>query len=71
MSIPTLLFAAYFIVGLLLMIFAVATRGKERRAAYLDLSDGSAVGAGFMIFIALLWPFWLITLLAKDDDPKR
>jgi hypothetical protein len=53
------------------MVVAVATRGKERRAEYLDVSDGSQVGAGLMIFIALLWPLWLIALLAKDDEPKR
>jgi hypothetical protein len=71
MSAPSLLFACYFIIGLILMVVAVATRGKDRRAKYLDVSDGSQVGAGLMIFIALLWPLWLIALLAKDDKPKR
>ena len=71
MSIHTLLFAGYFFVGLLLMVVAVATCGRERRAELLDVSDGTQVGAGLLVFIALLWPLWLIALLAKDDRPKR
>ena len=54
MSTPALLFILYFFIGLILMIAAVATRGKERRATYLDVSDGTPVGAGLLIFIALL-----------------
>ena len=71
MSVPATLFAVYFFVGLVLMIVAVATRGKERRARDLDFADGSQLSAGLLIFIALLWPLWLIGLLAKDDEPKR
>ena len=71
MSVPELLFACYFIIGLVLMVVALATRGKERRAPYLDVSDASPLGAGLMIFIALLWPLWLITLITKDEGPKR
>ncbi len=70
MSTPALLFILYFFIGLILMIAAVATRGKERRATYLDVSDGTPIGAGLLIFIALLWPIWLLGLLAKDDEPK-
>jgi hypothetical protein len=69
-SIPTLLFGAYFFIGIILMIVAVATRGKERRAPYLDVSGGTLVDAALLIFIALLWPFWLIAWLAKDDKPN-
>ena len=71
MSTPALLFACYFTIGLVLMIVAVATRGKEKRAQYLDISQGSPVDAGLMIFIVLLWPVWLLVSLSKYDDQKR
>ena len=70
MSIPALLFSVYFIAGLCFCVVAVATRGKERRSQYFDASDGTAVGAGLLIFIALLWPVWLLSLLARSDDKK-
>lgn len=71
MSIPTIIFSVYFFVGLLLMIIAVATRGKERRAQYFDISDGTQLGAGLLIFIALLWPLWLIGMLAKNKNGPK
>lgn len=71
MSTPSILFTCYFMIGLVLMVVAVATRGKERRAEFLDISQGSPVDAGMMIFIVLLWPIWLFGALAKDDDQKR
>ena len=70
MSAPAAVFALYFFVGLVLMIVAIATRGRERRARDLDFADGSQLSAGLLIFIALLWPLWLLGLLAKDDAPK-
>jgi hypothetical protein len=54
MSTPALLFSVYFFIGLLLMVIATATRGKEKRAKYLDISQASPVDAGLMIFIAVL-----------------
>jgi hypothetical protein len=71
MSMAGHIFASYFAVGLILMAIAVATRGKERRAKYLDISHASPVDAGLMIFIALLWPVWLLMALLSDDDRKR
>jgi len=67
---PALLFAIYFIVGLLLMVAAVAMRGKERCASLLDASDGTQLGAGLLIFVALLWPLWLLGLLIKSGKGK-
>jgi hypothetical protein len=71
MSIPALAFAIYFFVGLTLMIVAVATHDKERRARYLDVNDGTEIGAGLMIFIVLLWPLWLILAFSKEGGPKQ
>jgi hypothetical protein len=70
MSTPALIFTCYFFVGLGLMVFAVATRGKEKRAQNLDISQASPVDAGLMLFIALLWPVWLLIAISKDDDRK-
>ncbi len=70
MSTPAVLFCLYFLIGLLLMVVAVATRGKEKRADYLDISHASPVDAGLMIFIAVLWPIWLLLALLKDDERK-
>jgi hypothetical protein len=49
-NIPPILFGAYFFVGIILIVVALATRGKERRAAFLDFSSGSIVDAGLLIF---------------------
>jgi hypothetical protein len=70
MSTSAILFAAYFIAGLCFCVVAVASHGKERRSQYFDASDGTAVGAGLLIFIALLWPVWLLGLLARSSDKK-
>lgn len=67
MSPEAVLFFIYFIVGLLLVIVAVATPGKERRAEnFGPMGTGTGLDAWLLIFIALLWPIWLLTLLAKE-----
>lgn len=70
MSIPAILFLVYFVIGLLLMVVAVASPGKEKRTKGFEASGGGdAFDAGLLMFIALLWPLWLFTLLMKKD-PK-
>lgn len=70
MSLPARLFTIYFIIGLLMLVMVVATHGKERRGPMLDASDGTQLGAGLLIFVALLWPVWLVRRLLKSDTKK-
>lgn len=68
MSTPAILFGVYLSIGLLLMIVAVASPGKEERTkAFGPAAGGDSVDAALMIFIALLWPVWLISLLGKQS----
>ena len=70
MSTPATLFSIYFVIGLLLMVVAVASPGKEKRTKGFGMfGTGDAFDAGLLIFIALLWPVWLLTSLGKKD-PK-
>lgn len=68
MSTPAILFGVYLGIGLILMIIAVATPGKERRTKGFEASGGGdGFDAGLMIFIALLWPLWVASLLARSS----
>ena len=70
MSIPAILFSIYLVIGLLLMVVAVASPGKEKRTKGFEASGGGDVfDAGLLLFIALLWPIWIFTSLMKKD-PK-
>ncbi len=70
MSTPAILFSIYILAGLILMIFAVASPGKEKRTkGFASFGLGHGLDAGLMIFIALLWPVWLLAILAKKG-PK-
>jgi hypothetical protein len=70
MSAPAILFSIYFAIGLLLMVIAVASPGKEKRTkGFWMFGTGDAPDAVLLIFIALLWPVWLLTSLTKKD-PK-
>jgi len=70
MSTPAILFSIYFLIGLILMIVAVASPGKEKRTkGFASLGAGDGLDAGLMIFVALLWPVWLLAMLAKKE-PK-
>lgn len=67
MRTPAVLFALYLLVGLLLLTFAVASRGKASRSqAIAGIPTGDRLDAWLLLFIALLWPVWLLaTLLRK------
>ena len=73
MSTPAILFSIYFAIGLLLMVVAVASPGKERRTRRFEpAGGGDGVDAALLIFIAVLWPLWIVGLFAKkEDDTKR
>jgi hypothetical protein len=72
MSTPAVLFGIYIGVGLVLMIVAVATPGKEKRTkGFTPFSAGDAVDAALMLFIALLWPIWILSLIAKKEPPTN
>ena len=71
MSIAAILFMIYFAIGLLLMTIAVASPGKEKRTKGFETAGGGdALDAGLLIFIALLWPIWLITCLLKKKHKR-
>ena len=73
MSTQAKLFAAYFGIGLLLMVLAFISRRATRGLKTLDpLVDAGHIAAGMLIFIALLWPVWLVALMfQKDGDSRR
>jgi hypothetical protein len=67
MSTAATLFGGYIGIGLILMVVAVAAPGKEKRTRSFEaLGAGDGFDAGLMIFIALLWPIWLLVMLAKN-----
>ena len=66
MSTPAVIFSVYFFTGLLLAVVALATRSKEKRDKSIDISTGSSVDAGLLIFIAVLWPIWLLIAFLKS-----
>ena len=72
MSTPAKAFGIYFGIGLLLMSVALIS-GKARKASKtLDpFVDGGPFDAGMLIFIALLWPVWLLAAATRDDNPPR
>lgn len=67
MSTPAILLSVYFLVGLLLMSFAMVSRGKEKRGRDFDFVTGEVTAAWLLVFIALLWPIWLIALISRKD----
>ena len=74
LSTPAILFSVYLFIGLVLMIVAVAAPGREKRTRGFEAGgSGSAIDAGLMIFIAVLWPIWGIAWLLKKErkDPKQ
>ena len=53
------------------MTVAVASTGKEKRTKGFDsLGAGTGLDAVLLIFIAILWPVWLLATLAKKK-PKE
>lgn len=66
MSTPATAFGIYFGIGLLLLTVAVASNKHRKRNEHLDLATtGTELGASYLIFIALLWPIWLIATLVQ------
>ncbi len=59
-------FGVYLLVGMTCLIIAVASRGKQKRAAALDATDGTELGAGMLLFAAVLWPVWLLIRLFRS-----
>ena len=50
------------------MIVAVASPRKEKRTkGFVAFGTGDGLDAGLMIFVALLWPVWLLVMLAKKE----
>ena len=70
MSIPAILFALYLVIGLLLLTLAGAWRGKASRSqAISGFPSGDQLDAWLLLFIALLWPVWLLATLMRKH-PK-
>jgi hypothetical protein len=68
------LFAAYFGVGLVLMILAFIVGRAKRGLKITDpFVDGGPLAAGLLILIALLWPAWLFWMFfqKEKDETKR
>ena len=72
MSAPATLFAVYLGIGGILMIVAVASPGKEKRTkGFEGLGMGDGFDVGLMLFVALLWPIWILSLLGKKEPPAN
>ena len=67
MSTPATLFAIYLGIGMLLLTLAVASDKKRTLAKALGPLDANALSAGALLFIALLWPVWLIVKLSTKQ----
>ena len=51
------------------MIIAVAGPGKEKRTkGFAGFGTGDGFDMSIFIFIALLWPIWLLLGLSKKDQ---
>lgn len=65
MSTAANLFLVYLLVGLVLMVIAVATRRTNMGTKETDdLGTGDKFDATLLLFIALMWPIWLVTVFA-------
>jgi len=71
MSTAATVFTIYLLVGLLTLVVAVATPGKERRAPFLDARDGTSMGAAYLLLMSILWPLWLLLWLFREDDKPK
>ena len=48
------------------------TPGKEKRTKGLEaLGTGDGLDAGLMIFVALLWPIWILSILGRKEPPAK
>ena len=71
MSTPAILFSIYFGLGMISMIIAVASPGKEERTKVFGPVGGTDFDLAVLLFIALLWPLWILSLLGKKDPPAK
>ncbi len=72
MSIPAFLFGAYLGIGLVLMVVTVAIPSKEERAKRCGSAEGGTeLDFALLLFIALLWPIWIVSLLSKKEPPAK
>lgn len=73
MSTEAKLFAAYFGVGLVVIVVAFISGRAKRGAKLADpLVDAGPIAAGILIIISLLWPVWLLWLLfGKDGSSSK
>ena len=70
MNLPALILSAYFAIGLSLMIVMLDRSGREQRARGEAGPEGRPrIEVGRLIFIALLWPIWL--LFSRTRGRKR
>ena len=58
-------FGIYFGIGLILMILTLASHRGRKRAELLAGGAPDELSAVLLIFVALLWPVWLIAMLTK------
>jgi len=70
MNAPVIAFSIYFSIGILLIVVAVAKHGRERKTKGFEPgASGDVVDAWLLIFMALLWPVWLLLSLGKKKAP--
>ncbi len=67
MSTSATLFAIYVFIGLACLVVAVAARSKERRAKDYGPLGPTELDAAVILFIALLWPIWLLWTICKSE----
>lgn len=69
MSTGAIAFGIYFGIGLLLLILVIAIRAKEKGLAGFEAGGGGdVIDAWLLIFIAVLWPVWLVVWLTKKES---
>ena len=64
----TLALSIYVLLGMVSMVVAVAIRGKRERTKGFETAGADESTAMLFLFVALLWPVWLLGLFFKNDD---
>ena len=64
----TLALSIYVLLGMLFMVAVVVTRGKRERTKGFESAGADESTAMLFLFVALLWPVWLLGLFFKNDD---